>query len=105
MYDIVISEFMDDGAVERLSRSYPMLYDPGLVDRPADLIRALAGVRALVVRNRTQVNAALLDAAPRLECIGRLGVGLDNIDVEACSARRIAVFPRRVQTIWPWPNM
>ena len=93
MYDIVISEFMDDGAVERLSRSYPMLYDPGLVDRPADLIRALAGVRALVVRNRTQVNAALLDAAPRLECIGRLGVGLDNIDVEACSARRIAVFP------------
>ncbi|MEZ5784499.1 MAG: hydroxyacid dehydrogenase [Rhizobiaceae bacterium] len=93
MYDIVISEFMDDGAVERLSRSYPTLYDPGLVDRPADLIPMLTVVRALVVRNRTQVNAALLDAAPRLECVGRLGVGLDNIDVDACKARRIAVLP------------
>lgn len=51
MYDIVISEFMDDGAVERLSSgSYPTLYDPGLVDRPADLIPMLTVVRALVVR-------------------------------------------------------
>jgi (S)-sulfolactate dehydrogenase len=45
------------------------------------------------VRNRTQVRGALLEAAPRLEVVGRLGVGLDNIDVAACEARGIAVYP------------
>ena len=39
------------------------------------------------------MRGALLDAAPRLKVVGRLGVGLDNIDVEACEARDIAVFP------------
>jgi (S)-sulfolactate dehydrogenase len=45
------------------------------------------------VRNRTQVRAALLDAAPDLACVGRLGVGLDNIDVAACEGRGVAVYP------------
>src|SRR5262249_42666912 len=48
---------------------------------------------ALVVRNRTQVDAALLAAAPTLRVVGRLGVGLDNIDVETCKARGIRVIP------------
>jgi (S)-sulfolactate dehydrogenase len=47
----------------------------------------------LVVRNRTQVRGPVLDAAPRLEVVGRLGVGLDNIDLEACGARGIEVCP------------
>ncbi len=93
MHDIVITEFMDDGAVERLNRSHSTLYDPALVDRPGDLAAAVAGARAVVVRNRTQVGAALLAAAPRLECVGRLGVGLDNIDLDACKARSVAVYP------------
>ncbi|RME64237.1 MAG: 3-phosphoglycerate dehydrogenase, partial [Alphaproteobacteria bacterium] len=47
----------------------------------------------LLVRNRTQVRGALLDAAPRLKVVGRLGVGLDNIDMDACKARGIRVCP------------
>lgn len=93
MHDIVISEFMDDAAVDRLRQEHSCLYEPTLVDRPAELTAAVAGARALVVRNRTQVNAALLEAAPRLECVGRLGVGLDNIDLDACKARDVAVYP------------
>ncbi len=93
MADIVIAEFMDESAVEDLRRDYDVVYDPGLVDRVDDLLAAVAGCRALVVRNRTQVRGALLDAAPRLEALGRLGVGLDNIDMEACQARGIAVLP------------
>ena len=93
MADIVIAEFMDESAVEDLRRDYDVVYDPGLVDRADDLLAAVAGCRALVVRNRTQVRGALLDAAPRLEALGRLGVGLDNIDMEACQARGIAVLP------------
>ncbi len=93
MADIVITEFMHDSAVEDLRRDYDVVYDPGLVDRADDLLAAVAGCRALVVRNRTQVRGALLDAARRLEAVGRLGVGLDNIDTEACAARGIAVLP------------
>ena len=43
---------------------------------------------ALIVRNRTQVDAALLSSAPRLRVIGRLGVGLDNIDIERLRGAR-----------------
>jgi (S)-sulfolactate dehydrogenase len=93
MADIVISEFMDENIVRTAFAGRNVLYDPALVDRPADLAAAVADARALVVRNRTQVRGALLAAAPNLRVVGRLGVGLDNIDVEACKARGIAVRP------------
>ncbi|HEX8168108.1 MAG TPA: hydroxyacid dehydrogenase [Beijerinckiaceae bacterium] len=93
MADIVIPEFMDEAAVREGLKEFDVLYDPALGDRPADLAAALREARALVVRNRTLVTAGLLDHAPRLACIGRLGVGLDNIDLEACKARGVAVYP------------
>ena len=93
MPDIVITEFMDEAAVSRLKARYDTLYDPALVDRPDELPGLLSTARALIVRNRTQVRGVLLEAAPRLRCVGRLGVGLDNIDVAACKANGIAVFP------------
>ncbi|MCY4259337.1 MAG: hydroxyacid dehydrogenase [Rhodobacteraceae bacterium] len=89
---IIISEFMDDAAVKRLQRHHAVIYEPDLFDRPDDLRAGLGGARALIVRNRTQVTRALLDHAPMLECIGRLGVGLDNIDVARCGERDISVF-------------
>jgi (S)-sulfolactate dehydrogenase len=91
--EIVISEFMDEAAVRRLGAMHAVLYDPGLVDRPQDLADAVRTARALIVRNRTQVRGPLLDAAPRLALVGRLGVGLDNIDLAACRERRIEVHP------------
>jgi len=91
--DIVISEFMDEAAVEGLRRDYDLLYAADLVDRPADLKTALGEARALIVRNRTRVTAEVLAAGPRLIAVGRLGVGLDNIDLAACEARGVAVFP------------
>lgn len=93
MPDIVISEFMSDLAVARLARRYDTLYDPGLVDRPQELAEAVREARVLITRNRTQVRGALLDQATRLVCVGRLGVGLDNIDIDACRERGIAVYP------------
>lgn len=93
MPDIVITEFMDEAAIANHFGGRDVLYDPKLVDDPARLQAALAGARALVVRNRTQVRPPLLAHAPRLQVVGRLGVGLDNIDMEACKARGIAVFP------------
>ncbi|MDW3205078.1 MAG: hydroxyacid dehydrogenase [Alphaproteobacteria bacterium] len=90
---VVISEFMDDAAVADLRADFDVLYDPGLVDRPDDLCAALAGADGWIVRNRTQVRGSLLAAADRVKVVGRLGVGLDNIDLEACAARGIAVCP------------
>ncbi len=46
---------------------------------------------ALVVRTHTRVDAALLGRLPRLQVVGRAGVGLDNIDLEACRARGVRV--------------
>jgi (S)-sulfolactate dehydrogenase len=90
---IVIAEFMDEGAIREHLADFDTHYDPALVDKPVELAALLADARALIVRNRTQVRGALLDAARKLACIGRLGVGLDNIDLDACSARGIAVYP------------
>ena len=93
MPQIVVSEFMDLPAVEAASVDYEVYYDPDLVDQPEKLVSLLADARALVVRNRTQVDRKLLDAAPNLVVVGRLGVGLDNIDMEACRERGIRVCP------------
>ncbi|MEB0010505.1 hydroxyacid dehydrogenase [Glaciimonas sp. Gout2] len=90
---IVITEFMDDAAVDVLRAAFDTCYLPTLVDQRADLLAQLEQVDALIVRNRTKVDAALLAAAPNLKVVGRLGVGLDNIDVAACAARGIEVIP------------
>ncbi len=93
MARIVISEFMDQTAVDRLSADADVVYDPTLADDRGRLLEVVGGADALIVRNRTQVDAALLSGASRLVVVGRLGVGLDNIDLEACASRSIAVRP------------
>jgi (S)-sulfolactate dehydrogenase len=93
MKRIVISEFMDAPAVERLRAGFEVDYRPALVDDSAALATALPNADAWIVRNRTQVRGALLDAASKVRVVGRLGVGLDNIDVAACEARGIRVYP------------
>ncbi|MFA6310109.1 MAG: hydroxyacid dehydrogenase [Sterolibacterium sp.] len=90
---IVITEFMDGAAVDSLRERYTVVYDPALVDRRADLFGLLNDAPALIVRNRTRVDAEMLAAAPLLRVVGRLGVGLDNIDVPACRVRGIEVIP------------
>ncbi len=57
----------------------------------ADLAAHLADVDALIVRSETKVTAKILDAAPRLAVVGRAGVGVDNIDVPAATARGVYV--------------
>ena len=93
MSEIVITEFMDETAVDDLRREFAVIYDPALVDQDDKLAALLPECRALIVRNRTQVRAELLKVAPSLKVVGRLGVGLDNIDLAACLARDIEVCP------------
>ncbi len=93
MAKIIITEFIDQSAVNDLAADYDVVYDPALVDQPNRLMELISDAPALIVRNRTQVRGALLEAAASLRVIGRLGVGLDNIDIAACEARGITVCP------------
>ena len=90
---ILITEFMGLEAVERMKKAATTVYAPDLVENQDAIGDHLDGVQALIVRNRTQVTAALLDSGPDLRVVGRLGVGLDNIDLEACAARNVEVIP------------
>lgn len=93
MTEVVISEFMDEAIAMDVLKAFDVLYDSSLVDDRPALLVSLADARAIIVRNRTQVDAELLDHAPNLKVVGRLGVGLDNIDLEACKARNVVVCP------------
>jgi (S)-sulfolactate dehydrogenase len=91
--DIVITEFIAPDPVERLRAAYAVHLDDALWGKRAELEAYLGEALAIIVRNRTQVDAALIAAAPKLRVVGRLGVGIDNIDLGACRARGIAVCP------------
>ena len=93
MARIVITEFMDERAVAQLRARHDVLYDPKLVDDAPRLAAEAAGADAIVVRNRTQVRGPLLAALQRCKVVGRLGVGLDNIDVPSCEQRGMQVIP------------
>jgi D-3-phosphoglycerate dehydrogenase len=89
--DILISEELDSPAIQKLSAKYKVVRQGGLWKNPAELKTAIAGARAIMVRNQTQLTADVLAAAPQLLAIGRVGVGLDNIDVPAATKAGIVV--------------
>jgi D-3-phosphoglycerate dehydrogenase len=91
MPDILFSENIQGEAVQALSQRFQVTVLPNLWKDPAELLRCIPDFRALIVRNQTQVNRALLEAASRLEVVGRAGVGLDNVDVKAATDRGILI--------------
>jgi len=88
---VVVSEWIDEAALARLAERHELVNDPRLfADRPR-LLAALAGADAWVVRNQSRVDAEALAAAPGLRVVGRVGVGLDNLDLAALRAAGVAV--------------
>lgn len=93
MSSIFVSEFITSQALETLRSKHDVTYEPECYKQRAALISALQHTDALIVRNLTQVNQELLNGAPKLKVIGRLGVGLENIELPACVQRNIKVIP------------
>ena len=93
--EILVTEFMGQEAIDRLADVHETRYLPDIAVNRDALLREAVGIRALVVRNRTQVDEELLQVAQDLVCVGRLGVGTDNIDMDACERRDIAVHVAR----------
>lgn len=93
MATVLVSEFMDGSALAFLENRLSVDYAPNLFDDQQTLMQRVSAVDALIVRNRTPVTRELLNHAAQLKVIGRLGVGLDNIDLDAAKQANIQVLP------------
>src|SRR5436190_5549490 len=58
---------------------------------PAELLDAVRGASAMVIRSATQVTAEVLEAGDELVVVGRAGIGIDNVDVDAATRRGVMV--------------
>ncbi|MGI8532843.1 MAG: phosphoglycerate dehydrogenase [Geodermatophilaceae bacterium] len=86
---VLVAEELAPSALEMLAGDCELRHVDG-ADRAA-LLPALADAEAILVRSATSVDAEALAAAPRLRVVARAGVGLDNVDVEAATARGVMV--------------
>ena len=91
MARVIITEFMDESEVSRLSSHHEVLYNPDLHSNINSLLDSITDTQALIIRNKTLVNRELIDASKDLRVIGRLGVGLDNIDTTYCREKGISI--------------
>jgi D-3-phosphoglycerate dehydrogenase len=89
--DILISEDLAVASADWLGEKYVVVRDGTLWKDNLRLKASIREARTIMIRNQTQITADLLAAAPKLIGIGRLGVGLDNIDVQAASSLGIVV--------------
>ncbi len=85
MPSILIADTLAQRGIDMLSERHQVEVRTGLSED--ELLAAVAEVNGLVVRSQTQVTARVIDAARKLEVIGRAGVGVDNIDVDAATQR------------------
>ena len=90
---ILITEFMEETSVEILKKFFDVTVDKSLSLNHNELKKIISNFDILIVRNKTQVNKEILENASNLKFIGRLGVGLDNIDTEYCRNNNIHVQP------------
>jgi len=93
MSTIFISEFITSQALETLKARHTVIYQPDAYQDPKQMTNSLIGAQAWIVRNLTKVSKELVNGARRLKVVGRLGVGLENIDLNACAERGIRVIP------------
>ena len=89
--DILITEDLQAPAIDALAGKFSVVREPVLWKDADRLKAAMADARTVMVRNQTQLTAEVLAAAPKLIGIGRVGVGLDNIDLKAATERGITV--------------
>lgn len=90
MARVLVTEELAERGLARL-RGEGHQVDVQLGLSPEELLGAVAGAAALIIRSETQVTAAVLEAGANLVVVGRAGIGLDNVDVEAATRRGVMV--------------
>ena len=78
-------------AAEAIFRERGLEVDTRVGLKPDQLLAIIGDYDGLAVRSATKVTAEVLAAAPRLKVVGRAGIGVDNIDVEAATQRGVVV--------------
>jgi len=90
MARVLVSDPIDNAGVERLSAAgHEVDVKTGL--KPEELEAIIGEYDALIVRSETKVTSSVIDKATRLQVVGRAGVGVDNIDLDAATGHGIAV--------------
>lgn len=91
MFRVLVTDTLAESGLDilRAAKDVELDYRPGL--KGEALLAAVAESDALITRSGTAVTPELVNAGPRLRIIGRAGVGLDNVDVDACTRRGILV--------------
>lgn len=90
MARILVTEEIAEGGLDRL-RADGHTVDVRLGLSPDELLEVIPGAHALIIRSATNVDAALLSAGADLQVVGRAGIGLDNVDVEAATRAGVMV--------------
>ena len=93
MIKILITEFINQNSLNNLNNKFEVKYNEKLWENIDELNHIIVDYDGLIVRNKTQVNLNLLKKGSNLKFIGRLGVGLDNIDTKYCNLKNIHVQP------------
>jgi len=88
---VLVADELSPRGLETLRQAAGLSVDVKTGLKPADLKAILGDYQALAVRSATKVTAEILEAARQLKVIGRAGVGVDNIDVEAATRKNIVV--------------
>ncbi|HUN09169.1 MAG TPA: hydroxyacid dehydrogenase [Aggregatilineales bacterium] len=89
-FHVLVPDSVNKRAVEILQAAGLQVTAPGQMKRE-ETLAAIADADALIIRSATKADAALIAAATKLKVIARAGVGVDNVDLEAASAKGIAV--------------
>ncbi len=87
---VLISDTMSSQAVTIFEERGVDVVQPGKLGE-AELLDMIGDFDGLAIRSATKVTEALLERAPRLKVVGRAGIGVDNVDVPACTRRGIVV--------------
>ena len=89
---VLISDALSPAAVAIFKdRGFTVEFQPGLGKDKEKLAEVINGFDGLAIRSATKVTAKLLERAPNLKVIGRAGIGVDNVDIPAATARGIIV--------------
>ena len=89
-FHVLVPDSVNKKAVEILEQAGLKVTAPGQMKRE-ETLAAIAEADALIIRSATKADAELINASTKLKAIARAGVGVDNVDLAAASAKKIAV--------------
>ena len=89
MATVLVADQIAEQGIARLRERHDAVVRTGLSED--ELVEAVADVAGIIVRSQTRITERIIEAAPQLAVIGRAGVGVDNIDLEAATARGVVV--------------